>query len=117
MNRYLDPAAKTYTGLREAVLSLTPGDTLLLREGTYTDPWPDVPSGKSWDKPVTIAAAPGSEMTLSASRPNEPARAMKIATRAESIRRAATMTRSSIAPPARRTSSCAMPRASLRRKR
>jgi parallel beta-helix repeat protein len=46
--------------LSRGVRELRPGDTLYVKNGTYTS-WGiyDSPSGTSWDNPVTIAAYPG----------------------------------------------------------
>jgi parallel beta-helix repeat protein len=47
---------------------LTPGDTLYVREGTYEESFFDsIPSGDSWDAPVTIAALSDETVTI---RPN-----------------------------------------------
>jgi parallel beta-helix repeat protein len=50
------------------VTALSPGDTLYVREGTYAESLNeydvDIPSGTSWDEPVTITAFPGEEVVL-----------------------------------------------------
>lgn len=56
--------AKTYYATPAKVPSLKPGDTLYLRSGTYTEPFPTIPSGVSWDEPVTISAYPGESVVL-----------------------------------------------------
>jgi parallel beta-helix repeat protein len=43
--------------LAGGVRNLSPGDTVYVKSGTYTVV--DIPSGASWDNPVTIAAYPG----------------------------------------------------------
>ena len=47
---------------------LSAGDTLYIRGGTYQESIDDtqvtIPSGTSWDNPVTIASAPGETATL-----------------------------------------------------
>src|SRR5580765_7636692 len=48
--------------LAAAIGQLRPGDTLYLKSGTYgslDDTQMTIPSGTSWDAPVTIASAPG----------------------------------------------------------
>lgn len=54
----------------KGVSMLSAGDTLYLREGTYTDQsigYPDtnpLPSGTSWSNPVTVSAYPGETVVL-----------------------------------------------------
>jgi len=44
---------------------LVPGDTLLVRIGTYEESFADgIPAGNSWDEPVTLSAAPGEPVTI-----------------------------------------------------
>src|SRR5262249_45590424 len=52
-----------------AVTGLKPGDTLLVRGGTYDD-WLDNPAmaGASWSNPIRIAAYPGESVWLKPSR-------------------------------------------------
>lgn len=47
----------------ELIPSLEPGDTLYLRGGTYTTHHPTIPSGVSWDEPVTISVYPDEQVT------------------------------------------------------
>jgi hypothetical protein len=51
--------------LNGAVGCLTPGSVLYVRGGVYAEQlWDAIPSGSSWDAPVTIAAYPGESATL-----------------------------------------------------
>ena len=43
---------------------LQPGDTLIIKAGTYEDNLNFVPGGTSWNAPVTIKAAPGEQVIL-----------------------------------------------------
>src|SRR6266498_1293112 len=45
--------------LGRGVRNLSPGDTVYVKNGTYTGQLIGIPSGASWDNPVTIAAYPG----------------------------------------------------------
>jgi parallel beta-helix repeat protein len=51
---------RPFQTLSRGVRDLSPGDTLYVKDGTYTT-WGiyDAPSGTSWGNPVTIAAYPG----------------------------------------------------------
>src|SRR5262249_3365233 len=61
-------AAAPWATLRHAVPLLRPGDALYLRGGTYAQALDNgaftVPSGTSWDNPVTVAAYPGEAVPL-----------------------------------------------------
>jgi Right handed beta helix region/Protein of unknown function (DUF1565) len=51
--------------INKAVRVLKPGDTLYVRKGTYAEALRNViPSGTSWESPVTVAASPGEEVIL-----------------------------------------------------
>jgi hypothetical protein len=50
--------------IRKGVKSLTPGTTLYIKEGTYAEELDDIPSGLSWEQPVTISAYPGHIVVL-----------------------------------------------------
>jgi hypothetical protein len=51
--------------IANAAACLSPGSTLYVRAGTYPESLFNViPSGASWDQPVTIAAFPGETVTL-----------------------------------------------------
>src|SRR5712691_950490 len=51
----------------KGVRTLTAGDTLTVKEGTYTDSLLDViPSGTSQSQPVTVQAAPGETVVIQA---------------------------------------------------
>jgi parallel beta-helix repeat protein len=57
--------ALPFRTLARGVRVLTPGDTLYIKSGTYPEALLDsIPSGTSWDSPVTVAAAPGQLVTL-----------------------------------------------------
>jgi hypothetical protein len=56
--------AQPFLTTSKGISVLTPGDTLLIKSGTYTEPLFDIPSGTSWDTPVTIAAYPGDTVTI-----------------------------------------------------
>jgi hypothetical protein len=57
--------AKPFRTIKKGASILKPGDTLYLRRGTYTEALRNViPSGTSWESPVTVAAYPGEEVTL-----------------------------------------------------
>ena len=45
--------------IARGVLDLSPGDILYVKNGTYTAWGRGMPSGASWDSPITIAAYPG----------------------------------------------------------
>ncbi len=57
----LGSATSPFRTLAKGVSVLNPGDTLLVRAGTYvgSSQLRDIPSGTSWDMPVTIQAFPG----------------------------------------------------------
>jgi parallel beta-helix repeat protein len=58
-----------FKAIGRAVRVLTPGDTLYVREGTYRESLMDIiPSGTSWDAPVTVAAFPGEAVTIQPDR-------------------------------------------------
>ncbi|TAL62803.1 MAG: DUF1565 domain-containing protein, partial [Bacteroidetes bacterium] len=48
----------------KGVSVLAPGDTLYIRAGTYAEAIHDIPSGSSWNNPVTVAAYPGEIATV-----------------------------------------------------
>ena len=50
--------------LGRGVRDLRPGDTLYVKNGTYTGGLEFIPSGTSWDDPVTVAASPGHSPVL-----------------------------------------------------
>jgi hypothetical protein len=50
--------------LSAAVSRLTPGDTLQLASGTYTQGLTNIPAGESWERPVRIQAAPGTRPVI-----------------------------------------------------
>lgn len=57
--------ARPFLTLAKGVTALKPGDTLLVRAGTYTEELPNtIPSGVSWEEPVTIRAFPGDTVIL-----------------------------------------------------
>lgn len=57
--------ADPFLTVNKGVSVLTPGDTLYVKAGTYAESLEDViPSGTSWDNPVTVAAYPGDTPTL-----------------------------------------------------
>jgi hypothetical protein len=52
----------TFTELKTALSSVLPGDTIIVRGGTYIFPGKThlgIPSGTSWDNPVTVRSYPG----------------------------------------------------------
>src|SRR6266516_4060767 len=49
---------RPFKTLGRGVRDLSPGDTLYVKNGTYTGGLAFIPSGTSWDNPVTIAAYP-----------------------------------------------------------
>jgi parallel beta-helix repeat protein len=53
-------------------LCLAPGDTLYIRGGTYQGNINNIPSGKSWSAPVTLAAYPGETVTVRRIEPAGP---------------------------------------------
>jgi hypothetical protein len=57
--------AQPFRTISKGVSVLKPGDTLYIHGGTYTEALRNViPSGTSWDSPVTVAAYPGEEVIL-----------------------------------------------------
>lgn len=54
--------------IAQGVSVLQPGDTLLIREGTYKETLHHgsefIPSGLSWSQPITISAYPGEKVTM-----------------------------------------------------
>ncbi len=50
--------------IMHGVSLLQPGDTLLVRGGTYAEAITDIPSGTSWSAPVTLKAYPGETVTI-----------------------------------------------------
>ena len=64
--------------INKGVRVLIPGDTLLVRGGTYTESltWGVVPSGTSWSSKVRIAAFPGETVWM---RPASGLRALEFA--------------------------------------
>jgi parallel beta helix pectate lyase-like protein/uncharacterized protein DUF1565 len=61
-------AAAPFLTVNKGVRGLRPGDTLLIRSGTYAEALRNtIPGGTSWSAPVTVAAYPGEPVTL---RPN-----------------------------------------------
>src|SRR5688500_9858616 len=64
--------ASPFRTLAKGVRALKAGDTLVVREGTYvgSSQLRDVPSGTSWDRPVTIKAHPGERPVIVAEPKN-----------------------------------------------
>jgi len=66
----LNPGTRAlpFRTINKGIRVLSPGATLYIMDGTYPESiltWQaDVPSGTSWDAPVTIAAYPGSRVIL-----------------------------------------------------
>jgi parallel beta helix pectate lyase-like protein len=61
-------AAAPFLTVNKGVRGLRPGDTLLIKSGTYAEALRNtIPGGTSWSAPVTVAAYPGHTVTL---RPN-----------------------------------------------
>jgi len=61
-------AAAPFRTVNKGVKGLKPGDTLLIKSGTYAEALRNtIPGGTSWSAPVTVAAYPGHTVTL---RPN-----------------------------------------------
>jgi parallel beta-helix repeat protein len=57
--------AQPFRTLRKGVSVLTPGATLYVKGGTYSEDMIDtIPGGRSWSQPVTIAAYPGHEVVV-----------------------------------------------------
>jgi len=57
--------AQPFRTVNKGVSVLKPGDTLYIRRGTYAEALLNaIPSGLSWDRPVTVAAHPGDEVTI-----------------------------------------------------
>jgi len=58
--------SQPFRNLKKAVSVLRPGDTLLVRQGTYlgSSQLYAIPSGTSWGAPVTIKAYPGETVTI-----------------------------------------------------
>lgn len=54
--------------IKRGIKDLTAGDTLLVHAGTYAEhffSWEtSIPNGKSWEKPITIAAHPGDSVQI-----------------------------------------------------
>src|SRR4028119_1700781 len=65
-------ASAPFRTLAKGVSVLKPGDTLLVRAGTYTGSkqLEGIPGGTSWKKPVTIKAYPGERPVLVAEPKN-----------------------------------------------
>ncbi|MBI5668006.1 MAG: right-handed parallel beta-helix repeat-containing protein [Chloroflexi bacterium] len=61
--------AQPFRTLAKGVSVLQPGDTLLVRKGLYAEELRNtIPSGLSWEKPVTLRAYPGEEVVI---KPNQ----------------------------------------------
>jgi len=57
--------SQPFATINHAVRGLKPGDTLLIRAGTYAESLVNaIPGGISWSAPVTVAAYPGETVTL-----------------------------------------------------
>ncbi|MBZ0294258.1 MAG: right-handed parallel beta-helix repeat-containing protein [Anaerolineae bacterium] len=56
--------AKPFRSIRHGMQMLQPGDTLLVKKGTYAEELRNIPSGDSWSNPVTIRAYPGNRVTI-----------------------------------------------------
>ncbi len=57
--------ASPYATIGKGVSVLVPGDTVLIKAGTYSEALRNnIPSGTSWSAPVTVAAYPGATVTL-----------------------------------------------------
>ena len=54
--------------IKKGVTVLSPGDTLYVKEGTYSETilsWKTpIPNGTSWEKPITVAAFPGHTVNI-----------------------------------------------------
>jgi hypothetical protein len=50
--------------IRSGLSCLSPGDTLLIRGGTYNEEVTNIPSGSSWSNPITISPHPGETVTI-----------------------------------------------------
>ncbi len=58
-------AAKPYLTITKGVGMLKPGDTLLVHSGIYEEKlYANIPSGKNWEKPVTVKASPGDQVIV-----------------------------------------------------
>lgn len=60
--------ASPFQTIQKGVTNLSPGDILYVKAGTYTEgilSWKTrIPSGESWDNPITIAAFPGDKVII-----------------------------------------------------
>jgi hypothetical protein len=57
--------ARPFGSINHGVRALRPGDTLLVRGGLYAEELRNtIPSGESWQRPVTLKAYPGEEVVL-----------------------------------------------------
>ena len=57
--------AQPFKTLAKGVSILQPGDTLLVKKGLYKEELRNtIPSGKSWDRPVTLRAYPGDQVII-----------------------------------------------------
>jgi hypothetical protein len=57
--------AQPFLTLNKGVSVLLPGDTLLVKQGTYREElWNTIPSGLSWNQPVTLRAYPGHQVII-----------------------------------------------------
>jgi hypothetical protein len=57
--------ARPFRTLERAVRSLEPGDAVQVRTGVYPEALVrSIPAGESWERPVTVAAAPGHTVVL-----------------------------------------------------
>ncbi|MEP7290098.1 MAG: right-handed parallel beta-helix repeat-containing protein [Chloroflexota bacterium] len=60
--------AEPFRTITKGVSVLIPGDTLLVKAGVYAETFDgDIPSGDSWNSPVTLKTFPGDKVTI---RPN-----------------------------------------------
>jgi hypothetical protein len=67
-------ALHPFRTLRKGVSVLTPGATLYVKRGTYSEALNRIPGGRSWSQPVVIAAYPGHEVVV---KPPHAAREVK----------------------------------------
>ena len=57
--------AQPFKTLAKGVSVLQSGDTLLVKQGLYKEELRNtIPSGKSWDRPVTLRAYPGDQVII-----------------------------------------------------
>ena len=57
--------SRPFRTIGKGVKRLTPGDTLMVKAGTYAESlYQSIPSGTSWEAPVTVMAYPGDNVVL-----------------------------------------------------